>query len=476
MDLVPHRNAPPAAPYDLGHCFDEAYDADGRPREHYRDLLAELATQDLDALERTVCNGVIERGLEFAGPGGASTAFTVDPVPRLISAEEWAALDAGLAQRTRALHAFLVDSYGEQAIVGAGVVPAHAVTGAPGYEPDLVGAAEVIKRSPLMAGFDVVRGHDGRFEVLEDNLRTPSGSAYAVSVNEIVADRVPGPTGAPQHDLRAACRAWLDFSLRGSGPRADDSIALLSDGPTNSAWFEHTAIADLLGLPIVTLADLEVHGSELFAWVEGSRRRIDTLYRRTDDSRLRDEEGRQTALGEALLRPWRDGRLTCVNGFGTGVADDKLVHAYVEDMVRFYLGQEPMLRSVTTHDLGDPDVRSQALARLTDLVVKPRFGHGGWGVVVCAHAEPSELASLARRVNSEPERYIAQDLVMLSRHPTVAEGTLQPRHVDLRIFAVGRGEECAVLPGGLTRYARAPGAMVVNSSQGGGAKDTRVLA
>jgi len=268
----------------------------------------------------------------------------------------------------------------------------------------------------------------------------------------------------------------LHFALCGPGHHAEGSSVLLSDGPTNSAWFEHEAIAHLLSIPIVTLADLEVRGTELFAWVDGSRSRIDALYRRTDDSRLRDPEGRPSALSQALLGPWRDGRLTCVNGFGTGVADDKLVHAYVEDMVRFYLEEEPILSSVKTHDLGDPDVLRHALSRLPDLVVKPRFGHGGWGVVVCAHAEADELVSLERRVGREPDRYIAQDLVELSRHPTVSAGTLEPRHIDLRVFAVCRGADCSVLPGGLTRYARAPGALVVNSSQGGGAKDTWVLA
>ncbi len=464
------------APYDVGRYFDEAYDASARPREHYRDLLSALVGQDLEVLERTVCDGVVECGLEFAGPGGVSAPFTVDPVPRLISAEEWEALEAGLSQRSRALQAFLVDAYGAQAIVNAGVVPAHAVTAAPAFERDLLGFPETIARAPLMAGFDVVRGSDGRFEVLEDNLRTPSGSAYAMTVSRIVADRLGEIVGAPPFDVRAAWRDWFAFALWGSARLTEGAVALLSDGPTNSAWYEHEAIAHMLGIPIVTLDDLEVQGSELFAWVDGSRRRIDCIYRRTDDSSLRDPEGRPTALAQALLGPWRDGRLTCVNGFGTGVADDKLVHAYVEDMVRFYLQEEPILASVTTHDLGDPDVLIQALRRLPELVVKPRFGHGGHGVVICAHAEPGDMVSLERRVTQEPDRYIAQDLVEISRHPTVSNGALQPRHVDLRVFAVCRGVECSVLPGGLTRYARAPGAMVVNSSQGGGAKDTWVLA
>ena len=464
------------APYGVDGFFDEAYDERGRPREHYRRVLEELATRDLDALAHSVCEAAVARGLEFVGPDGVSTPFTVDPVPRLIRPEEWRKLEAGLGQRTRALRAFLVDAYGDRAIVTAGVMPARAVTDAAGYEPDLVGAPDAVARSPLMAGFDVVRGRDGRFEVLEDNLRTPSGSAYAATVGEIVGDGLGAGAGTRRRDLQPEWRAWLELAVCPPARSGEGSIVLLSDGPTNSAWFEHEAIARVLGLAIVTLGDLEVRGSELFARIDGSPVRIDVVYRRTDDSRLRDEGERATALSQALLGPWRDGRLVCVNGFGTGVADDKLAHAYVEDMVRFYLEEDPILPSVPTHDLGDPEVLGSARGRLPELVVKPRFGHGGWGVVVCAQAESDALARLEQALDEEPERFVAQDLVHLSRHPTVSQGTLQPRHVDLRAFAVCRDGECSVLPGGLTRYARAPGSMVVNSSQGGGAKDTWVLA
>jgi uncharacterized circularly permuted ATP-grasp superfamily protein len=464
-----------AAPYDVEPFFDEAYRPDGSPREHYADLLAGLATEDLDGYVSAVGEGVAQRGLEFVGRDGMPSPFAVDPVPRLIAAEEWMQLDAGVGQRTRALHAFLVDVYGEREIVRQGVVPERVVAEAPGYEPDLRGAPEVLARSPMMAGFDVVRGPDGRFEVLEDNLRTPSGSAYAKTVSEVVAEHL-GAVGPAHREVATDWGQWLDIALRGSTPDPELSIALLSDGVSNSAWYEHRAIAEAVRLPIVTLRDLEVRGAELFAWIDGAPRRLDAIYRRTDDSALRDDRGRPTALGEALLGPWRAGRLVCINGFGTGVADDKLFHAYVEDAVRFYLGEEPILSSVTTHDLGAHGVLDRALDELDELVVKPRLGHGGWGVVVCAHAQPGRLAELQRDVRRAPGRYVAQDLVRLSRHPTVCARGLEPRHVDLRAFAVGRGDECAVLPGGLTRYAREPGALVVNSSQGGGAKDTWVLA
>jgi carboxylate-amine ligase len=250
---------------------------------------------------------------------------------------------------------------------------------------------------------------------------------------------------------------------------------LLSDGPSNSAWWEHETIARRLGVPIVTLADLEPRGNRLEARLDGRRRPVDVVYRRTDQDRLRDEDGRPTAVADALLGPIRAGRLGCVNPFGSGVADDKLVHGYVEEMVRFYLGEEPLLGSVPTYDLGEPADRAACLHRLDELVVKPRTGHGGHGVVIGPRAGRQELERLGRALDEAPQRYVAQETVLLSRHPTVCGAAVAPRHVDLRPFVLTTRERSAAVPGGLTRVAFTADSLVVNSAQAGGGKATWVL-
>jgi carboxylate-amine ligase len=255
----------------------------------------------------------------------------------------------------------------------------------------------------------------------------------------------------------------------------EPSVMVLSDGPTNSAWFEHETIAHRLDVPLVGLSDLEPRAGRLYARVGPQLRRVDVLYRRTDEDRLCDDHGRSTPLAEALLEPLRRGTLVCCNAFGTGLADDKLVHAYVEEMVRFYLGEEPLIESVPTYDLGEPDVLADALDRLDDLVVKPRTGFGGHGVVIVPHASREDRDRVERAIRAAPTRFIAQETISLSVHPTVCAGRLEPRHVDLRPFVLTAGNDVHVIPGGLTRVAFDAGALVVNSSQNGGGKDTWVL-
>ena len=269
----------------------------------------------------------------------------------------------------------------------------------------------------------------------------------------------------------------LGRALAAAAPDGVDepSIALLSDGPANSAFYEHRRLARELGVPGVTLDDLSVRSGRLHARCDGSIRPVDVVYRRTNEDRLTDESGELTTVGAALHEPLRTGKLAVMNGFGTGVADDKLIHAYVEDMVRFYLGEEPLLRSVRTYDLGAPQMLEMALDRIDELVIKPRTGHGGRGVVVAPHAEPGDIRRTAEEVRADPTNYIAQELVMLSRHPTVVDSHLEPRHVDLRPFVFLSPAGAEVAPGGLTRVALDRDALVVNSSQRGGIKDTWVL-
>ena len=465
----------PLADYDPAPFWDEAVTAQGLPRPHYRDVLEALAGGDLEARRAGVAEAMRERGVVFGGTGG-TRPFVVDPVPRVLPAEEWSALEHGLAQRVRALNAFLADVYGEQAIVHEGVVPARVIERADHFEPSLRGRVDPAHGAwANVAGLDLVRGAAGEWAVLEDNLRTPSGAAYVLAAREGAASGLPGDP----RPLRDELAALLGGALRDAAPagRDDPFVVLLTDGPSNSAYWEHRSLAELLGITVATLEDLEHRDGDLVLRTPeggGAPRRVDVVYRRTDEDRLTDESGALTAVGEALLGPWSSGSIGLANAFGNGVADDKLAHAHVASMVRFYLGEEPLLPSVRTYDLGDARTRAAVLDRLGELVVKPRSGYGGQGVVLCSHVSEREVRATRDAVLAAPEDFVAQELVALSRHPTVIENTLQPRHVDLRPF-VYCGESVRVLPGGLTRVALDAGAMVVNSSQNGGGKDTWVM-
>jgi uncharacterized circularly permuted ATP-grasp superfamily protein len=458
--------SPERAPYTVDDRFyDEAFERSGAPRRHYAELIAELESRDLRALRDASTAAAAERGAYF----GQNDVFLIDVVPRVITAEEWDGVAAGLAQRTRALNAFLADVYGERRIVTEGVMPARVIESADHYEPWM---AQVEVDGPwiTVAGLDVVRDGSGRFVVLEDNVRTPSGIAYAEAAREVVADLLD----PPGEDPFGAYYDELGRALRALGPDADATVVMLSDGPANSAWFEHRRITRRLGIPFVTLADLDIRDGGVWAWIDGRRVHVDVLYRRTDVDCLHDPVGRPTKLA-SLLGPIRRGAVRVANVPGTGIADDKLVHAYVEDMVGFYLGEEPLIRSVPTYDLAEPSTLAYVLGRLGEVVVKPRSDYGGRGVVIGPHAQPGDLDQVARMIAARPDRFIAQETVPLSRHPTICDGALEPRHVDLRAFVLSSGEHVHVVPGGLTRVALSRGALVVNSSQNGGGKDTWVL-
>jgi uncharacterized circularly permuted ATP-grasp superfamily protein len=357
------------------------------------------------------------------------------------------------------------DVYGERAIVRAGVVPERVIESADHHERAMRGAPLV---GPIaVAGLDIVRDETGEFLVLEDNVRTPSGLAYAVAAREALDACLAPPAG--RRDL-AGVMDLLGAALRAAAldGNPDPNVVVLTDGPENSAYFEHGAIARHLGFPLVTIGDLRRRGDSLFADVRGKWERVDVVYRRTNDDRLDEPVGR--ALHDTCV----DGAAAVVNAYGAGVADDKLAHAYVEDMVRFYLGEEPALRSVPTYDLGLEAVREDVLARTDEVVIKPRSASGGEGILIGPLASPAEREAAAEAVLDAPEDWVAQEMISLSCHPTLWDGRLEPRHVDLRAFVFLAGDDAAVFPGGLTRVALEPGSVIVNSSQGGGAKDTWV--
>lgn len=469
--LHPARPSPGAGAYPLEPgAYDEAVAADGTPRHPYAEVLDALARQELVVLRERVRENAAALGLDF-GPG---RPLAVDPVPRLLDSAEWDGLEAGLLQRAGALNAFLLDAYGEQRIFDAGVVPRRLLETSAGYEPRMRGLLDPAVPPATVAGLDLVRDARGELRVLEDNLRMPSGASYAVAVREAVEPAL-GDGERPRR-LDAHVEA-LGAAVHAAAPdgRGDPLAAILSDGPGCGAWYEHRRLARELGIPVVRVPELEVERGRLFARRGRGRDRLDVIYRRLDDDRLSAPDGSLTPLGELLLPALASGRLRCVNAFGTGLADDKLAHAYVEEMVRFYLGEQPLLRSVPSFDLSDGRRRDEAMERLDELVLKPRDGFGGNGVTIMPRATAAQRRRAIGLVRRRPEGFVAQETVELSSHPTVCDGRLRPRRVDLRPFAVSSSAGSTAMPGGLTRFAREAGAMIVNSSRGGGCKDTWVL-
>jgi uncharacterized circularly permuted ATP-grasp superfamily protein len=441
--------------------YDEALEPDGSLRPEGGAGLAALGDADPAGLRRRVSRRLADAGVGFRSVGG-ETEFGIDPIPRVLGADEFAALEQGLIQRVRALDAFVADAYGERRAVAEGVVPERVIDSAEGFEPGMCGVRPPGGLWVGIAGLDLVRDAGGELLVLEDNLMTPSGFAYAIAARIAVLDELEPE--APPRPL-APTVDMLGATLRSAAP-GDPRVVLLTDGADNSAAWEHRWAARELGIPLVEPHELEARGDRLVYHGEP----VDVVYRRTDQDRLDTDVG--ALLGPAV----HAGTLAVVNAFGTGVADDKAAHAYVEAMIRLYLGEEPLLRGVETLDLGDPQQLERALDELEQLVVKPRHSHGGIGVVICPHAEREDVERTRDAVRADPGEYVAQPLISLSLAPTVIGGEIRPRHVDLRPFVFLRADGgAAVMPGGLTRVAFDEGALVVNSTQNGGAKDTWVL-
>jgi uncharacterized circularly permuted ATP-grasp superfamily protein len=455
--------------------FDEGFDAAGAPRPSARAALDAVLRAGPTELSEKVRASLARGAVTFQSVEG-DREFLLDPVPRVITAGEWTQVKRGLAQRVRALNAFVADAYGDQAIVADGVVPPYLIRTAEHFEPRMRGMEPPGGGWIGVAGLDVVRDAQGAWQVLEDNLRTPSGFAYLHAARAALLEHLDVPPDALPRPLSGeidllADALHLAAPESAHGHRAPQAV-LLTDGVGNAAFWEHGWLASHLDIPLVQPSDLEQREGRLWFRPPGERRRtlVDVVYRRTDADRL------DSPIGELLYEPLRRGTLGLVNQFGTGVADDKLTHAYAGDIIRYYLGEEPELPSVPTYDLAQPDQLAAALDQLDELVIKPRAGHGGIGVLIAAHADAADLARAREAIRAEPGAWIAQRLVMLSTHPTIVDGRLAPRHIDLRPFVfLGEDANPRVLPGGLTRFARDAGALVVNSSQNGGVKDTWIL-
>ena len=387
----------------------------------------------------------------------------IDPVPRIFAADEWAVLEAGLAQRVRVLEAFLHDAAGERHAFRDGVVPADLLDDNAWYEREAAALPAPVRIG--VAGPDVVRDAHGDLVVLEDNTRTPTLMAYALAARRavcgVVADGpAPRPIAAPLRDLLAGM-------ARAAAPDVDEPVvALIGRDPGNYVLWEIEELGRLMGWPVVAIGDLRPHGDRVHL---PDGRPVDVLWRRTSDELLAD-------VGRTLHRALRAGTLRVLNAFGSAAADDKRTFPYVEDLVRYFTGEQPIIGSVPSYDLGNEDHLADALERLDELVLKPRGGCGGVGVTLGPRASRSELDRVRDAIEANPGGWVAQELVALSTHPTVVDGWVEPRHVDLRpaVVATGGGRY-GVMPGGLSRFAPGAGDLVVNCSQGGGGKDVWVL-
>jgi len=462
--------------------WDEVFVADDAPRGVYQalyDALRPMTSSDLAGRTKALDRAFRDAGITF-NLFGEERPFPLDLVPRLISADEFDVVERGVIQRVKALEAFLADVYGRAEVLEDGIVPRRLVLTSTHFHRAAHGIDPPNGVRAHVSGIDLIRDEVGGFRVLEDNVRVPSGVSYVIE-NRRAMTRV-FPELFATHRVRpvADYATHLLHALRAAAPPevADPTVVVLTPGVYNSAYFEHALLARQMGVELVEGRDLVVRDNHVLMRTTEGERPVHVVYRRVDDDWLDPVQFRpESVVGCAgLLNAARAGAVTIANAVGNGVADDKLMYTYVPDLIRYYLGEEPILPNVDTYRLEDPDVRAYVLDRLDELVLKPVDGSGGKGIVIGPSASAEELDALGERVRADPRGWIAQRVVRLSTSPTLADDALGPRHVDLRPFAVNDGNRIWVLPGGLTRVALPRGSLIVNSSQGGGSKDTWVLA
>jgi uncharacterized circularly permuted ATP-grasp superfamily protein len=472
------------AHYDRGGFFCEMFGGAAKPAEHTHDIRRRMRDMKVSTLKRRAQQSdreLYNLGITFtvySDRDAIDRVLPFDVIPRVLSREDWQHIERGCVQRVAALNRFLADIYHGQKILKDKILPPELVLNNANYRPEMQGLDLPHGTYVAICGIDLVRGGDGVFRVLEDNARTPSGVSYVVENRHLMMRAFPDLTE------NVGLRPVSDYGMRLQAalaeiapPGVDDpNIVLMSPGVFNSAYFEHVFLAREMGVPLVEGRDLVVEDDLVFMKTTGGLRRVDVIYRRVDDAFLDpDQFNPKSLLGlPGLFRAYRAGRVSLANAIGTGVADDKAVYAYMPRIVRYYLDEEPILQNVETHLCREPDGLAYTLEHLNELVVKPVGESGGYGVVVGPRATQAELDECRARIEKDPDNYISQPMVDLSVCPTLADGSIEPRHVDLRPYIV-TGRESWVLPGGLTRVALRKGSLVVNSSQGGGTKDTWVL-
>jgi uncharacterized circularly permuted ATP-grasp superfamily protein len=475
--------APTVAPAPVP--YNEMYAPDGQVRAPYATLqrrLATLSAGELAERQRTLERFFLLQGITFTVYGAESSTERIIPtdlLPRMIPASEWTKIEAGLTQRLRALNMFLADIYGAQQILMDGVVPRELVLCAPSYRREMQNLFVPHGAFANVCGSDLIRQPDGAFAVLEDNLRVPSGVSYMLANREASKRTFPGTFRASS--VRSIDR-YPDLLLSTLNSMAADwrpnpQVVVLTPGVYNSAYYEHAYLARLMGVPLVEGRDLVVHDNMVYMRTTMGLRRVDVIYRRVDDDFIDPLTFRRdSGLGVAgLFNAYRAGNVVICNAPGTGVADDKAVYAYVPEIIRYYLGEDAILPNIETFLCRERSQLNHVLANLDKLVVKAVGASGGYGMLVGPHATQAERDTFAEAVKADPDNYIAQPTIQLSTASCLIDGGIESRHVDLRPFILS-GEKITVTPGALTRVALRKGSLVVNSSQGGGSKDTWVLA
>ena len=473
----------PYTNYDLGLAYDETFARDGSIRPQYRQLDSRLRTLPAGELARrqSACEqSFLHQGITFTVYSDSQATERIIPtdlLPRIIAAEEWERVERGLKQRITALNLFLRDIYNEGLVLRDGIVPRAMILGSKHYRREMRGLAVPHGAYVNVCGTDLVRREDGAFVVLEDNLRVPSGVSYMLANREVVRRAFPNvfrsarvlPIEQYPNELLATLKSLAPF-------QEDVSIAVLTPGVFNAAFFEHAFLARRMGVELVEGRDLLVNDNVVYARTTSGLKRFDVIYRRIDDDFIDPLIFREdSALGvPGLFNAYRAGNVILANALGTGVADDKAIYAYVPRLIKYYLSEEPILDNVETFLCREPQSLDHVLANLDRLVVKAVGESGGYGMLVGPHASAKERADFADKLRADPENYIAQPTIQLSTAPTFVNGAIEARHVDLRPFIL-HGEETKIVPGGLTRVALRKGSLVVNSSQGGGSKDTWVL-
>ncbi len=464
--------------------YDEYFSSNDQPRDTLTPLLSSLGQMGLDQLNRNhaAAGMLLKRlGATFrlndSDSKGVERILPFDPLPRLIGARDWERLERGLFQRLEAIDRFLADVYGDQKILADGVVPRADVESSQGWRPQMQGFRPPLGRWCHISGLDLVRDGDGTWRVLEDNLRCPSGVAYFLENRRVMKRMFPslfaGRTVQPIDDYPS----HLLQTLRELAPWTDTpKVVLLTPGVFNSAYFEHSYLAQQMGIQLVEGRDLVCEGDRVWMRSTAGLEAVDVIYRRIDDDFLDPAVFRSDSLlgVRGLMGAYAAGRVAIANAPGTGVADDKLIYAYVGEMIRYYLGEEPIIENVPTYICSRPDDQAYVLAHLGELVVKAVAEAGGYGMLIGPHASQAEIEEFALKIQANPRNYIAQPTLELSTVPSLSEGELYPCHVDLRPYVL-RGREAWVSPGGLTRVALRRGSLVVNSSQGGGCKDTWIV-
>ena len=462
--------------------YDEMLQPDGQCRSHYDTYWQWLTRTD----EKTIKQKQEEANLLFHRVGitfnvygeedGAERLIPFDNIPRIIPASEWQLLDKGIRQRVTALNAFLHDIYHEQHILKAGVIPAAQVLANAQYQPCMQGVDLHRKTYAHITGVDMIRNHDGSYYVLEDNLRTPSGVSYMLENRKMMMRLFPELFRQQRIAPVERYPALLLQTLRESSPVDNPNVVVMTPGRFNSAYFEHSFLAQQMGVELVESADLMVRDGKVFMRTTTGPQRVDVIYRRIDDAFLDPLAFNPTSLigVPGLLSAYRSGGVVLANAIGTGVADDKSIYPYVPNMIKFYLDEEPILHNVPTWQCREQDDLRYVLEHLDELVVKEVHGAGGYGMLIGPCASKAEIAKFRELLKARPDNYIAQPTLSLSTCPTFVESGVAPRHIDLRPFVLS-GKEIRLVPGGLTRVALTEGSLVVNSSQGGGTKDTWVM-